>query len=387
MKKLEIKNLAKIAGTIFVLYLAIKYWPHAANILKAAFAAAFPLLIGAVLAYPLNILMSFYERHFFPKSQNKLVKKSKRALCLVFDILTLVSVITLIIALVVPQLTACVKMLIDEIPGALDFIVAKLDEFDFVPQDIIATLSKIDWQSKITSIIKTVSSGIGNVMDVVVSTVSSVVSGVTTAFLAIVFAVYVLLCKDRLAYQIKKLVKHYVPEKISERIGYILKTADDSFHKFIVAQCTEALILGLLCTIGMFILRLPYAAMIGAVTVVTAFIPVIGALLGGAIGAFLILMESPVKALIFIIFIVILQQLEGDLIYPRVVGSSMGLPSIWVLAAVTVGGGMFGVMGMMLGVPVAATAYRLIKNDVDEKDKRLLQKAEAESAADGSTDE
>lgn len=381
MKKIEFKSLAKIAGTVFALYLAVKYWPHAANLLKATFAAALPLIIGAVLAYPLNILMSFYERHFFPKSQNKLLKKSRRGISLLLAILTLISVIALIIALVVPQLTSCIKLLIDEIPGALDFVVAKLAEFDFVPEDIIATLSKIDWQSKITSIITTVSSGLGSVMDVVVSTVSSVVSGVTTAFLAIIFAVYVLLSKDKLSYQIKKLVKHYVPEKISEKIDYVLKTADDSFHKFIVAQCTEAMILGLLCTIGMFILRLPYAAMIGAVTVVTAFIPVIGALLGGAIGAFLILMESPVKALIFIIFIVVLQQLEGDLIYPRVVGSSMGLPSIWVLAAVTVGGGMFGVMGMMLSVPVAATAYRLIKNDVNEKDK-LLAKAQSEAAPD-----
>ena len=201
-------------------------------------------------------------------------------------------------------------------------------------------------------------------MDVVVGAVSSLVSGVTTAFLAIIFAIYLLLGKNKIGGQLKRVMHHFVPEKITEKFDYVRKVADESFHKFIVAQCTEALILGGLCTVGMLILRLPYAAMIGAVTVVTAFIPVVGALLGGAVGAFLILMESPVKALIFLVFIILLQQIEGDLIYPRVVGSSMGLPSIWVLTAVTLGGGMFGIMGMMLSVPLASTLYTLLSNEV-----------------------
>ncbi len=387
IKKFETKNLLKIAGVVFALYLLIHYWSGMANIFKAAFAAVLPLLIGTALAYPLNILMSFFERHLLSKSDNKFVVKARRGISLTLAFLTLISIIALLIALVVPQLTKCIKMLIDLIPGALEFVVAKLDEFEFVPQDIIAALSKIDWQSKITSIISTVSSGVGSVMSVVVSTVSTVVSGVTTAVLAIIFAVYVLLYKDKLASQLKTLLKHYVPEKITEKIYYVSHIANDSFHKFIVAQCTEALILGGLCTIGMFILRLPYAAMIGAVTVVTAFIPVVGALLGGAIGAFLILMESPVKALIFLVFIILLQQIEGDLIYPKVVGNSMGLPSIWVLAAITVGGGMFGVLGMLLSVPAASTLYRLVRNDVSEKDKiaRQNELAKAQAAEPEST--
>lgn len=378
-KKIETKNLLKIAGVIFALYLCIHYWAGVSNVLKAAFAAVLPLLIGTALAYPLNILMSFFERHLLSKSDNKFIVKARRGISLILAFITLISVISLIIALVVPQLTKCIKMLIDLIPGALDFVVKTLDGFEFVPQDFISALSKIDWQSKISSIISTVSSGVGNVMNVVVSTVSSVVSGVTTAVLAIIFAVYVLLYKDKLASQLKTLIRHYVPEKISDKIFYVTHIANDSFHKFIVAQCTEALILGLLCTIGMFILRLPYAAMIGAVTVVTAFIPVVGALLGGAIGAFLILMESPVKALIFLVFIILLQQIEGDLIYPKVVGNSMGLPSIWVLAAITVGGGMFGVLGMLLSVPAASTIYRLVKNDVKERDEIARQKELAEA--------
>ncbi len=363
MKKLDWKSCIKIAVTIFVLYLAIHYWPHAANLLKAAFAAAFPLLVGTALAYPLNILMSFYERHLYPKSTKKLAVKSRRGLALTLALLTLASILALVIALVVPQLVSCIKLLIAEIPGAMKFIVDKISQLDFVPTDIISMLKGIDWQSKISDIIKTVASGFGSVMDVVVGTISSVVSGVTTGFLAFIFAIYVLLSKDKLFAQLKKLAARYIPEKIVRKVNYVSSVADEAFHRFIVAQCTEALILGVLCTLGMFVLRLPYAAMIGAVTAVTAFIPVIGALLGGAVGFFLILMESPTKAIIFLVFIIVLQQLEGDLIYPRVVGTSMGLPSIWVLAAVTVGGTLFGVMGMMLSVPVASTLYRLIKND------------------------
>lgn len=377
MKKLDTKTLLKIAAVIFALYLAIHYWGHVANILKALLGAALPLVIGSVISYPLNILMSFYERHLLPKSQNKLVNRSRRGLSLTLAILTLVGIVALIIALVVPQLTSCVKLLIAEVPAFFNMVVEKLSEFDFVPEDIINMLSQIDWKSRFADIAKTVTSGLGSVMDVVVTTVSSVVSVVTTAFLAIIFAIYLLLSKNKIGLQLKRVMVHYVPEKYIEKFNYFCKVADESFHKFIVAQCTEALILGGLCTLGMLILRLPYAAMIGAVTVVTAFIPVVGALLGGAVGAFLILMESPVKALIFLVFIILLQQIEGDLIYPRVVGSSMGLPSIWVLTAVTLGGGMFGIMGMMLSVPVASTAYTLLRNELNKDRVKAFKEPEA----------
>ena len=366
MKKIDTKTLIRIAVVIFGLYLAIHYWGNAAGILKTLFGAAIPIIIGAVISYPLNILMSFYERHLLAKSEKKFIVNSRRGIALTLALLTLVSVISLMIALVVPQLTSCVKLLIAEVPAFFNMVVEKLSEFEFVPEDIIAALSKIDWKSRITDIIKTVYSGLGSVMDVVVTTVSSLVSGITTAFLSIIFAVYLLLGKDKIGSQLKRVINHFAPEKFTKKFEYVRKVADESFHKFIVAQCTEALILGGLCTVGMLILRLPYAAMIGAVTVVTAFIPVVGALLGGAIGGFLILMESPMKALVFIIFIVLLQRIEGDLIYPRVVGSSMGLPSIWVLTAITIGGGMFGVLGMMLSVPFASTMYTLLRNEINK---------------------
>ena len=267
--------------------------------------------------------------------------------------------------MVVPQLVNCVKLLIDKVPGAIKIVTDYISQFDFIPDDIFEMIYSIDWKSKIGEIISTVTTGLGSAANVVISTVSSVVSGVTSAVLAVIFAVYLLLSKEKLTGQVNRVAKHYINSSIYDKARYILSVADDAFKKFIVGQCTEALILGGLCTVGMLILRLPYAVMMGAVTAFTALIPVVGALIGGAIGAVLIFVESPVKALIFIIFIVVLQQLEGDLIYPKVVGTSIGLPGVWVFTAVTIGAGVFGILGMLISVPIAATAYRLLRNELD----------------------
>lgn len=162
-------------------------------------------------------------------------------------------------------------------------------------------------------------------------------------------------------------MKVYLPQGLSEKLVLFARTMDHTFHSFIVGQCTEAVILGLLCTVGMLLLGLPYAPMIGALIGVTALIPVAGAYIGGGVGAFLILTVSPTKAMVFLIYLVILQQVEGNLIYPRVVGSSIGLPGMWVLAAVTIGGGLAGIPGVLLGVPLAAGCYQLLKGDVAKK--------------------
>ena len=171
------------------------------------------------------------------------------------------------------------------------------------------------------------------------------------------------------------LYKKYIKQSWYEKIVYVLATLNDCFRKYIVGQCTEAVILGGLCAVGMMILGLPYATMIGALVAFTALVPVAGAFIGGGIGAFMILMVNPIQALIFVVFLVVLQQLEGNIIYPKVVGSSMGLPAIWVLAAVTVGGGVAGILGMLLGVPVAAAAYRILRNDVNGKTEEEIKKA------------
>lgn len=385
--KLDWKTCLRVGISVFAVYLCIHYWAGVSGIIKTLFGAAVPLIVGCFIAYLLNIMMSFYERHLFTKSSNKFIDKNRRGMSLILTLLTLVGVIGLVVALIVPQLISCVKLLIDKAPGAIEYVLAYVEKWDIIPEDIFATISNIDWKSRIGEILSTLTSGVGSAMTVVVSTVSSVASGITTAVVAIIFAVYVALGKDKIGAQIDRVAKHYVSEKIYDKARYVLSVADKVFHKFIVGQCTEAVILGVLCAIGMLILRLPYAAMMGAVTAFTALIPIVGALLGGAIGAFLIFMESPMQALIFLIFIVILQQLEGDLIYPRVVGSSIGLPGIWVFTAATLGGGVFGIMGMLLSVPVAATAYHLLRSELNGESKLVPVTAKASASVQTGEDE
>ena len=202
-------------------------------------------------------------------------------------------------------------------------------------------------------------------MGAVISTVSSVFSALVTGLLALIFSMYILLEQEDLKRQFGKLLSRYLHPKWMGRFFYVLHTVDDCFHRYIVGQCLEAVIIGVLCALGMGLLRLPYATMVGALVGFTALIPVAGAYIGAGVGAFMIFTVAPIKAVIFLVFLVILQQLEGNLIYPKVVGSSLGLPGIWVLAAVTVGGGIMGIGGMLLGVPLAAAAYRILRDEVN----------------------
>lgn len=364
--KLEWKTCIKIGVSVFLLHLCILYWPSAASLLSTALSAATPLVVGCVIAYPVNILMRFYERHYFPKAVTGFAVKSRRAVCLAAAFLTLVIAVTLVIDLIVPELVSCVSVIISALPAALESLFNMLARLHLLPEDIAASLSGTDWQSKIGQLIDLVLSGAGTLVNAVLSALSSVFSGIVTALVGLIFSFYLLLCKDRLAGQCSRLMRRYLRPAWYENITYVLRVLDDCFSRYIVGQCVEAVILGTLCTLGMLVLRLPYATMIGALTAFTALIPVAGAYIGGAVGALMVFSVSPVKAIIFIVFLVVLQQAEGNLIYPKVVGSSLGLPAIWVLAAVTVGGGIMGIAGMLLGVPIAAALYRLLKNDLNK---------------------
>lgn len=379
MKKIEWKNLLKIGLAVLVVYLAIHYWGKISGFIALSVSAASPIFAGLIMAYAINILMTFYERHFFKKSTKKGVIKLRRPLCLTGAVITLAGIIALVLCLVIPQLAECVKMVIDYVPTAIDMLVKKLETFDVVPDDIINSLSSIDWKSKIGELTTTISSGVGNIIGVAFAAVSSVFSVASTIVIGFIFALYLLLDKDRLTTQLRLVIEKFLSERVVEKGNHILGIANDCFHKFIVGQCTEAVILGSLCMVGMLVLRLPYAPMIGALVAFTALIPIVGAFIGAGVGAFLILMVSPSKAVIFLIFIIVLQQIEGNLIYPRVVGSSMGLPGIWVLAAVTVGGGVMGIPGMMIGVPLMAVIYKLVKENINEAKFEKLRK-DAEEA-------
>ena len=366
--KLQWKTCMKIGVSVFVLYLLIHYWSLLAGVLSGVLRAAAPLFLGAVIAYILNILMSAYERKFFPNSQKEAVIKLHRPICLVGAFLTLIAIVVLIVSLVVPQLVSCFRLIFAELPGFIERTLIMVEEWGILPEDIMTALESIDWRSRIGQIVELVSTSLGSVVDVLYAAISSVFSVLVTSLVGLIFAVYVLVSKENLRRQWLKLTGRYLPEIWHKRLNYVLATVNDCFHRYIVGQCLEAVILGVLCAVGMWILRLPYAAMVGALIAFTALIPVAGAYIGAGVGAFMILTVSPVKALVFLVFILILQQLENNLIYPKVVGSSIGLPGIWVLAAVTVGGGILGVGGMLLGVPIAAALYRMLRDDVYKYD-------------------
>lgn len=369
------KTCIKIAVCIFGLFLAITYWENIAKFIGIAIGAASPLFIGGAVAYIVNLLMSSYERHLFGKVKSEKLLKVKRAVCMILAFITLVAVISVVVWLVLPQFISCMMLVVDYIPDAVEWMVEKLEKLEYIPQDIIDMLVSIDWNSQIDKIVKAVTSGIGDVMGIVITTVTSVVGGIVTAFISIIFAVYILVDKEKLGDQSNRIIKKYLRPGTYGKVRYFLTTFNDCFRKYIVGQCTEAVILGGLCALGMTILGLPYATMIGALVAFTALIPIAGAFIGGALGAFMILMVNPIQALIFIVFLVVLQQLEGNIIYPKVVGSSMGLPAIWVLAAVTVGGGIMGITGMLIGVPIAATIYRIVRNDLHGETEAEIKKA------------
>lgn len=374
--KLEWKTCLKIGVTVVLLYLFITYWPQVVAIAALALSAAKPLLLGCVIAYVVNILMSFYEKYYFTKGKmkdKKWVQGSRRITCMVLAYLSVVGILFLIFSLVVPQLVECGKILAKEIPVALNNAMTYVQNNEQLMKLLneagisIQQNSLSDWEGILKNAVAWIASGIGGVMGSVFTVVSGVFSGAVTFLIGFIFSIYLLVGKETLFGQVKRVFKTYCKEKVYNKISYVYHTFNDCFHRFIVGQCTEAVILGVLCMVCMLIFRFPYATMIGAFIGFTALIPVAGAYIGAAVGAFMILTVSPVKALFFLLFIVVLQQLEGNLVYPRVVGSSIGLPGIWVLTAVTVGGGVLGVGGMLLGVPIAAACYQMLRTDVQKR--------------------
>lgn len=369
--KIEWKSCIRLGVTVFLTFLAVHYWSSLTGFVRMLFGAASALIIGCVIAYVLNILMSFYEKHYFLESQSRAIEKSRRVVCMLASILTLAAVAGLVIGLVLPELAACVRLLIAEIPLAIDKAVVWLEENGVLAavmtEDAVASLTAINWQEKITELVSVLAAGVGGVAQVAVGAVAATFSGLAQFVIGLIFAIYLLIGKETLGGQVNRLMDHYGKPSWNEKIRYVVRVFHNSFHKFIVGQCIEAVVLGVLCIIGMTMLRLPYAMMIGTLIGFTALIPVAGAYIGAGVGAFMILTVSPVQALIFLIFVVVLQQLEGNLIYPKVVGSSIGLPGVWVLAAVTVGGGIMGIPGMLLGVPTVAALYQLIINDLNKK--------------------
>ena len=236
-----------------------------------------------------------------------------------------------------------------------------------IPKDVALSLEAIDWQSLVSKVAQFVATGVSTAAEAIFSALSSIASFVVTVLISIIFAIYFMLAKNTLFNQARRLTHTYF-SRFENKILYVFRVINDSFHKFIVGQCVEAVILWIMCTIGMMIFRFPYAQMISAFIGFTALIPIAGAYIGAIVGAVMILTVSPLQALFFIVFIIVLQQIEGNLIYPKVVGKSIGLPAVWVLAGITIGGGIMGIFGMLIGVPLVAVAYRLLRDDIKYKE-------------------
>ena len=290
-----------------------------------------------------------------------------------------VVLVLLVLALVIaPELVRTVAGLGTTIQSAvLRFLSWAEEMFASNPQimEWLETLTidwrTIDWQSLLDRVVTFVRSGAGSILSSAFSTAMSVFSGVADTFIAFVFACYVLLQKEKLGLQCRKLLYALLPRKGADRVVAVASLSHRIFSSFITGQCVEAVILGTMFFVAMSLLKMPYALLVGCTIAVTALIPIVGAFIGCGLGAFLILMVSPMQALIFVAMFLVLQQVEGNLIYPHVVGSSVGLPSIWVLFAVTVGGSLMGVAGMLLFIPLTSVLYTLLREFVD---RRLREK-------------
>ena len=354
----------KAGVCLFLLWLATTYWHSAVQLISLLLSAASPLLIGLIIAYILNLLMSFYESCALFSNLNF---TQRRIICMFLAMISFVAIAAGIFGLVIPELIECIKLLFAEVPSFIDELLKNPAVQELLPSEITNDLASMDWKEFLSKLAPVLTNGISTIG----SLVSTVFSSLVTFLVALIFSIYLLLSKETLQSHSNRVLKTYMKPHHFTRLKEVLAIFNDCFHRYLVGQCTEAVILGALCALGMLILKLPYAVMIGTLIGFTALIPVAGAYIGAGVGAVMILTVSPIQAVFFLIFIVVLQQLEGNLIYPKVVGSSLGLPAIWVLGAVTIGGGVMGVLGMLLGVPVTAALYRLLKEDILHKEAEL----------------
>ena len=329
----------------------------------------FPFILGAGIAFILSLPMGFFERKMTFLNKKQSYSKWKRPLSLIVTLVVFVAVLAIVILLIIPALEDTARKIMDTVPAFLMLVVDKLKEFNIPADELEQWLNDtaINWSvvgEKALAFIQTWSKGI---FASTYGVVSSVIGVVADVVIAVIFAIYILFSKEKLYQQFKMLVYAFVPEKFADRLFYIGKLTHKTFASFFAGQCVEACILGSMFVISMTILRLPYAVLIGVLIGVLSLIPIFGAFVGCVVGVLLILMVKPMQAVIFLILFLVIQQIEGNLIYPKVVGGSVGLPGIWVLVAVSVGGSMAGVLGMILFIPLFSVGYSLLRDKTRDK--------------------
>lgn len=391
------KSMKKIRELIvFTAILVVALWKFD-TVLEGAkniWGILFPFVLGGAIAFVINVPMSFLEKKIFGKTKdgNKVGKKLARPISLLLTIILAVGVIALVMFGVIPQLTRTMGSLMISIANFIPQMQDWIREFSHNNQDIMKLVNQVQFNldQAIKWGISILGSGAGNMMNTTVSAVGSIVSGFATFFIAFSFACYILFQKEKLYVQIRKVFFAFIPKQKAEAFLKICSLTYRTFANFLTGQCVEAVILGSMFVVTLSILKMPYALLIGTLIAFTALIPIFGAFIGCAVGCFLIFMVSPKQAILFIIVFLILQQIEGNLIYPHVVGGSVGLPSIWVLAAVTIGGNLMGIVGMLIFIPLVSVLYtifrefvylRLKEKNIKQVTKTVVEEYTAEEIA------
>lgn len=358
-----------ILFTVITVIVGINYI-KVLGLLAAAVNMAAPFILGAAIAFILNVPMRRIE-----SSLSYVLKKGSRLLrpvSMALSILLVAGVLFLVMFVVAPQLVRTLLGLQSSIPVFFGEVRQWLEQLFAENPQILINMEQIqiDWQQLFNDSLKFLKNGAGSMLDTTFSAAISIVNGMSTFLIGFIFSIYILLQKENLIRQIKKLLAAFLPERTVEGIVRIAALTSRTFSNFFTGQCMEAVILGSMFFIVLVVLRLPYALLIGVLIAFTALIPVFGAFIGWAVGAFLMLIISPMDALLFSVVFFTLQQIEGNMIYPHVVGNSVGLPSIWVLVAVTLGGSMMGVVGMLIFIPLCSVLYTLLRDTVNERLKR-----------------
>ncbi len=368
-EKKDLRNLLKVIIIAIIIYWGINNFGIIGTVFGKIIEIVFPFILGGALAFILNIPMTFFENKLSKiknKKRKSLINKNLiRFISLILAIIVITFILYLIINLIVPELIDIIKLLVSNIPYYAEEINKFINSNTENIQEIDSLISGMNFDTD--SIKNELMEILSSVLSSSVSLVMGVVGLITNLIIAIIFAIYILTSKEKLKNQVLRIIKAYCKKEKAIKIIEIGRITNKTFKNFLTVQALEATILGSLCIIGMLILKIPYAVPIGVLVGVTALIPVVGAFIGIIIGAILILSAEPIKVITFIIFVLILQQVEGNVIYPRVVGGSVGLPGMWVLVAVTVGGSLFGILGMLLGVPVFSVIYSMIKKDTEKR--------------------
>ncbi len=375
LNKRLLKYVFWITLIIAVAYTVVTQPQKITNFISGLINLLSPFIIGCCLAYVVNLLLRPLERFWLwvwsKSKKQKLVEKIKRPLCLILSFLIVLGAFFAIVFMIIPAFKETVVSFANNVPK----YASSLEQWYYTLADFLENhnfeMPDISLDTgKLTEITKDIISNYGsNVLDTTVNITTSIIGAVVDIVLGIVFAIYLLAQKEKFGCQVRKAAKAVLKLERAEKLFNFTALVNSIFTKFVTGQLTEACIIGVLCFVGMTVFSMPYAAIISVLVGFTALIPIFGAFIGTGIGAFLILLESPVKAFWFVVFIIVLQQLEGNLIYPKVVGKSVGLPGIWVLAAVTIGGALFSVWGMLFSVPICSVMYVLFGRFVNKKAK------------------